>query len=489
MLAGLELSGAAAFLLELLFKKEHPLRAVVFFQRSEDDNNGEWMLRDVDGRQWPFKHAPIRERDAFVVFDERHCRGTDMRLRQNASAVLTLGPMMVKDKLMQAAGRLRKLDTQRLLLTSMRDVHIQLEAAAASRGAAQGDVTMETVLDWTMTNTIAASRSGLHEFANNGLHYVATHSMPEQALLDERTELENLYEPASRQQDLGDLIAQSSRCRFDKDWRASAPRSVSGYVERIEEVGVRYGKGYLVTASTLDEECECECELEQEKEEEEEIVIELTRQTPALEVDWDVSAALASGLAGVKAQQPGLMLLSDAVSKHLKQTKRVSAIRWSDKTANVWITPNFMQTLAPMEDDDLSLYLRTVDALVPLGNDLIVLSDREADTLLHSEWLTSSHLRKTPLHSNVLHLSFARCDGGSVMDRRQQCTALAEAALGRVQLFNGETKFSEGQSRYAAIKALLPSPDARSAALDLPGLRGLDKYVARSDLEALCEED
>ena len=52
-----------------------------------------------------------------------------------------------------------------------------------------------------------------------------------------------------------------------------------------------------------------------------------------------------------------------------------------------------------------------------------------------------------------------------------------------------ETKFSEGQSRYAAIKALLPSPDARSAALDLPGLRGLDKYVARSDLEALCEED
>jgi hypothetical protein len=104
MLAGLELSGAAAFLLELLFKKEHPLRAGVFFQCYEDDNNGEWMLRDVDGRQWPLKHAPIRERDAFVVFDERNCRGTDMRLRQNASAVLTLGPMMVKDKLMQAAG-------------------------------------------------------------------------------------------------------------------------------------------------------------------------------------------------------------------------------------------------------------------------------------------------------------------------------------------------------------------------------------------------
>ena len=117
---------------------------------------------------------------------------------------------------------------------------------------------METVLDWTMTNTIAASRSGLHEVANNGMHYVATHSMPEQALLHEQLDLESLYEPASRQQDLGDLIVHNSRHRFDKDWRARAPPSVSGYVERIEEVGVRYGKGYLVPASTLDEECERE---------------------------------------------------------------------------------------------------------------------------------------------------------------------------------------------------------------------------------------
>ncbi len=122
---------------------------------------------------------------------------------------------------------------------------------------------METVLNWTMTNTIAASQSGLHEFANNGMHYVATHSMPEQALLHERLDLENLCEPASRQQDLRDLILQCSLHRFDKVWRTSAPRSVSGYVEHIEEVGLRYGKGYLVTVSTLDE--ECERELEQEK--------------------------------------------------------------------------------------------------------------------------------------------------------------------------------------------------------------------------------
>jgi hypothetical protein len=45
MLAGLELSDAANFLLKLLLEKEHPLRAVVFFQRSEDDDNGEDAAR------------------------------------------------------------------------------------------------------------------------------------------------------------------------------------------------------------------------------------------------------------------------------------------------------------------------------------------------------------------------------------------------------------------------------------------------------------
>ena len=50
------------------------------------------------------------------------------------------------------------------------------------------------------------------------------------------------------------------------------------------------------------------------------------------------------------------------------------------------ITPSFMQTLAPVEDDDWSLYLRTVDAIVRVGDDLIVLLDREVDTLLYCEW-------------------------------------------------------------------------------------------------------
>jgi hypothetical protein len=45
--------------------------------------------------------SPIKEKDAFIYFDESHCRGSDMKLKSNAVALLTLGRKMCKDKLMQ----------------------------------------------------------------------------------------------------------------------------------------------------------------------------------------------------------------------------------------------------------------------------------------------------------------------------------------------------------------------------------------------------
>jgi hypothetical protein len=63
------------------------------------------------GRKYDLhRNSPIKENEAFVLFDENRCRGADMMLNQDAKALLTLGPKMCKDKLMQAAGRLRMLD-------------------------------------------------------------------------------------------------------------------------------------------------------------------------------------------------------------------------------------------------------------------------------------------------------------------------------------------------------------------------------------------
>jgi hypothetical protein len=144
LLAGINMISIADFMLELMkstqrlgnldalicssmisttdassFKAGQGLQAVVYFDNSQND----WLVKNFAGRIWPLKSSPIDERDAFVIFDERHCRGADMKLRRHGRAMVTLGPKMNKDKLMQAAGRMRQLgEGQTLLLVAAQDV-------------------------------------------------------------------------------------------------------------------------------------------------------------------------------------------------------------------------------------------------------------------------------------------------------------------------------------------------------------------------------
>ena len=218
LLAGVELADAAVTLLELLrsTKRRSMLRAVVYFERTHGVG-GEWVLRDDQGHTWQLKHAPVAERDAFVVFDERHCRGSDMRLDPSAVAVLTLGPRMAKDKLMQAAGRLRRLGAnQTLILAAQPDVHDQINASL------RGDTTdrISAVLQWVMQNTVAASRHGLHEWALNGMHLCSTQADPNAALLDEKLEVADFYGHASTTDDLGLIITKATQQKFPPQWRS-----------------------------------------------------------------------------------------------------------------------------------------------------------------------------------------------------------------------------------------------------------------------------
>ncbi|GAH43477.1 unnamed protein product, partial [marine sediment metagenome] len=105
---------------------------VVFF----DVASNAWHVLERQGKCLPLAQAGQAERDCFVLFDDSRCRGADMKLRPNAVAALTMGPGMTKDKLMQAAGRMRQLGhSQRLLLLALPDVGRQvLEHRAACGG-------------------------------------------------------------------------------------------------------------------------------------------------------------------------------------------------------------------------------------------------------------------------------------------------------------------------------------------------------------------
>lgn len=96
-------SDAAAFLLPFLDRSR--FRGICFF----DESLAQWVVCDLHGRCLPRHCSPVREAQALTLFDEARCRGADLQLRQGAVGLLTLGPATAKDKLMQAAGRMRKL--------------------------------------------------------------------------------------------------------------------------------------------------------------------------------------------------------------------------------------------------------------------------------------------------------------------------------------------------------------------------------------------
>lgn len=82
-------------------------KGVVFFDNSSPE--GQWMALENSGRLLPKNQSPVQESQAFAIFDEPRCRGSDLKLSKSAVALLTIGPRMCKDKLMQAAGRMRSL--------------------------------------------------------------------------------------------------------------------------------------------------------------------------------------------------------------------------------------------------------------------------------------------------------------------------------------------------------------------------------------------
>lgn len=72
------------------------------------NESGCWKVYDVTTHVTIDRDTSIPEHQTFVIFDEARTRGADIKMNTDITAVLSLGPNMTKDKMMQAVGRLRK---------------------------------------------------------------------------------------------------------------------------------------------------------------------------------------------------------------------------------------------------------------------------------------------------------------------------------------------------------------------------------------------
>ncbi len=209
-----------------------------------------WTVLDRHGRRLPRHSSPVSEREAFVLYDDARCRGADLQLRRDAVGLLTLGPGLCKDKLMQAAGRLRMLGRgQTLRFLVPQDVEGKVRQLCGmwqgrdqgatqqqeeeegeeegrggkrqrrqegQRGQGQRKVreeqlTSRHVLRWVMGNTVAATQAGLLPWASQGLDFAYSCGHPDRAVQDELLQLDDMYGSGKQPRPVGEVVSERSR--------------------------------------------------------------------------------------------------------------------------------------------------------------------------------------------------------------------------------------------------------------------------------------
>ena len=477
--------------------EDSPLEGVVYFDR----NAASWYVLNRRGRKWPQSSSPIHEKDAFVYFDESRCRGADMKLLPDAMAILTVGPDMCKEKLMQAAGRMRKLDRGQKLIFAV-PPELAPKIRAEPRGAEDAEdedrdsLTSLELLKWLMKNTTRALAAGIPEYSSQASHFCMTQD-PKARLLEESLGLKELYGGAIGEDSVDTVVQRSlerdrARCaKLGIEYNATALRLSS----EIEARAKTYGADLTIFSTGIEEECERELENERELEREREM--QIPKQAPRTPRPWNFKA-LRTAASPTAITDAGVMCLSDAVLRYLDAS--LAAIPWEQ--CRIFVTTAFMETVTDSQGgrlDSMSQFMRPPDAVVVFpSSEVLLLAEWEADQLLPLLWEYSTPTQ----HPFMVNLAYLREAADKQMPTSKitmrvptQTYSLrseikvADLTVAGLQLFAGETMFATKERKESVTALATPTVSAKKAALQLVSLRGRQHMISRSDLELICNID
>jgi hypothetical protein len=454
-------------------------RGVVFFSLVCD----EWRVRNHQGEEWSKSSSPIHESDAFVYFDESRCRGADMKLAHDARAVLTLGPKMQKDKLMQAAARFRQLDRgQQITLVAPRDVDAQIRLC--NKLEADADIHPCHVVSWTLLNSEHAVARWLPEWAKQGGAFCAVDDKPELALIAEVLDLKRLYSSSTDDVKASDAWALAKTAdalsRNGTVISTQSARLLAG----IDRCMNDFGREIEVETATLDQECERELEKEIELEQERQLQVEA--RAPRIDVGWTYAHAsrctTVDELQQVLPSTVSISSLASFVANRLDFGVDTSGLALSPR---LFGTSNFFESCEAESggggdgngEGPANAFLRWVDCALQLTSGQIVLvSEREADGLLNVLWVDGDSAVGGPTFKlpSMQHLNAS-------MGEAQRVAAAS------LCLFRGETMYPEHlQLREPLKKVLEETPQSASIARGFVDLRGKHSCWDRSDLEKVA---
>ncbi|XP_014555371.1 hypothetical protein COCVIDRAFT_27710 [Bipolaris victoriae FI3] len=380
------------------------VQAVVYFE------NEELAVLDRSSRVDSFQTSPYAKMlDSCVVYlDEAHTRGTDLKLPRNYRAALTLGSQLSKDRLTQAAMRMRKLGHGQAI-TFIVPAEIRTKIYERTGKSSDTQIDARDVLSWAVGETwsdlkrslplwaVQGERFERHKNLINGAN--TTEDDAKAFLENEAVDLETRYKP--RTQDANRFTQLSN-------WDMSNP-NIDRIVSRCHNFeAMNFG------SATLSEEQERELapEIEEERQ------IERPPRLDALkhQVHKHLRQLVTTGefVTNFEAWKPAFQALKTTSAGKLTNLKEFPC--------DLLVTLDFMQTVSPPSGSTRASFIsdsyqRPVQFVLSVpdphrprnvGN-LIVISPYEANHLLP---LIREH-KKVTLHlfAARANVSYASLDG------------------------------------------------------------------------------
>ncbi|KAE9035103.1 hypothetical protein PR002_g7757 [Phytophthora rubi] len=387
LLAGVANHDAAEYLLQ---QPDFEFAGVTYYDTRESFNC--WVIVEKHRRLvMPLKSASMQEKETFVIFDEARSRGSDMKLPHEASALLTLGPKLTKDKLMQGAGRMRQLGCNQTLWIASFDEVAQSVLQSSKKGETS-ELTAIDVLNWVIDNAKAESVRGLLDWAGSGIHFRKTQLDRNAELMDDDWSLETLYQEKLNVNKIATVIEERARLGFEGVEDA--------LIAQICRRGSVFGLDDEVCVTSHTDECERELHVEEEVQQEDEIEVAVCK--PAKEKTWNYRRIL--GAHSID-DLNWVVSVSD-IESYVRQwisPKTLAGLNW--KNTQIFGTENFFATIearrrglwtflrpgSGMSLDRMNEFLRVIDAVLVFDNgQMLVLSECEADHILELLWSEST---------------------------------------------------------------------------------------------------
>ncbi|KAH8822111.1 hypothetical protein DL96DRAFT_1748059 [Flagelloscypha sp. PMI_526] len=165
----LELDNRQLAELWLTLETRPQYEAVVYFDPLGDEAN----VLHRDGLTEKFAGSLYRTQldKCLVYLDEAHTRGTDFKFPPNAVAVVTLGPRLTKDKLVQGCMRLRQLATsQKIIFFCPSEVWSKVGHCAGKKLSSQ--LSLLDVVTWTIMETCRDLQANMPLWRQQGFSYL-----------------------------------------------------------------------------------------------------------------------------------------------------------------------------------------------------------------------------------------------------------------------------------------------------------------------------